>query len=132
MSFWDVLLVLFLYVPLLVLLGVAVIDIFRRRDIGGLKKTLWLIVMVFLPIVGPLVYLVIRPPGTTEREREMDLARQADEAGGAGSTQDLVALSDMHDRGKLTDAEYEHLKNRQMASWGMPGSVREQRGSQLL
>ena len=38
------------------------IDNFRRRDHGGLAKALWFVFVVFVPIIGVIVYLIARPP----------------------------------------------------------------------
>ena len=37
------------------------IDIFGRPDIGGLAKFLWLLLILFLPIIGMLIYFIARP-----------------------------------------------------------------------
>ena len=61
--FFEVLMLVIVVVPLVVLFGYAVFDVIRRHDIGVAHKAIWLIVFCLVPIVGPLVYLVIRPPG---------------------------------------------------------------------
>ena len=109
-------------VPVVVLFGYAVLDVVRRPDSGVAMKAVWLVVFCVLPLIGPLVYLVIRPPGTTAREAALA-------AGGRSRADELTALADLHDRGKLSDREYEQIKSQE---FGMPGSVREQRGSQML
>ena len=113
-------------VPVIVLFGYAVYDVIRRHDSNVVMKAVWLIAFCVLPIVGPLVYLVIRPPGTTAQEEALA-------AGGRSRADELTALADLHDRGKLTDREYEHIKSQHVfEDYGMPSSVREQRGSQML
>ena len=37
------------------------VDIFGRPDIGGLAKFLWLLLILFLPIIGMLIYFIARP-----------------------------------------------------------------------
>ena len=36
-------------------------DIFRRRDLSGWAKAGWTLFVIFLPLVGVLVYMVARP-----------------------------------------------------------------------
>jgi hypothetical protein len=36
-------------------------DIFSRPDIGGFAKFLWLMLILFLPIIGMLIYFIARP-----------------------------------------------------------------------
>ncbi len=63
-TFWDVVgatfLILFVFVPLILLWTFALVDLFVRRDIRW-KKVVWLLVIVFIPILGPLIYLLVRP-----------------------------------------------------------------------
>jgi hypothetical protein len=64
-TFWDVVgatfLILFVFVPLILLWTFALVDLFVRRDISGWQKVLWLLLIIFIPIFGPLIYLLVRP-----------------------------------------------------------------------
>ena len=70
MSFWDVFFLLLIYIPLIIVWGFAVLDIFNRDDIHGATKALWVAVVIFLPFFGTLIYLLLRRPGGTPEERE--------------------------------------------------------------
>lgn len=63
-TFWDVLwatlIVMIIFVPLTLLWVFALMDLFSRRDIRWLKVS-WLVLIIFLPIFGPLIYLLVRP-----------------------------------------------------------------------
>jgi hypothetical protein len=39
----------------------AVIDVFRRHDLSGLGKAAWAIAMLVIPVIGLLVYVLLRP-----------------------------------------------------------------------
>ena len=39
----------------------AVIDVFRRRDLSGAAKAAWAIIMLIVPLIGLLVYYMLRP-----------------------------------------------------------------------
>jgi hypothetical protein len=39
----------------------AVIDVFRRGDLGGAAKAAWAIVMLLVPLIGLLMYYLLRP-----------------------------------------------------------------------
>lgn len=60
-TFWDVVLLFFLFIPLLMVWFFCIFDVFRRRDIGGGAKALWLLVIVIFPWIGSLAYLIFRP-----------------------------------------------------------------------
>jgi hypothetical protein len=122
--FFPALMIAIFVVPLILLFGYAMIDVVRRPAVGVGPKVLWLIAFCVFPIVGPLVYLVINPPGSRETEARLagDQTTRAAE---------LMSLSSLHDQGKLTDEEFRQVKEQNIYG-GMPGSVRQQRGGQLL
>jgi hypothetical protein len=124
--FFPALMLAIFVVPLIILFGYSVYDVLRRHDIGVALKALLIVVFAVVPIIGPLVYLVIHPPGATASEEALA-------AGGKSKADELVALADLHDRGKLSDQEFDHVKSQHVYdAHGVPGSVREQRGGQLL
>lgn len=59
--FWDVFFLLLIWIPLLTLWIFALADIFRRRDMHGYSKALWVACVVFLPWIGTFIYLLSRP-----------------------------------------------------------------------
>ena len=42
-------------------------DVFRRHDIGGGTKTLWIIFVIILPFLGVLIYLITQGSAMAER-----------------------------------------------------------------
>jgi hypothetical protein len=54
----------------------AVIDIVRRHDLRTSSKVLWALAVIFVPIVGVLVYLVARPADATQYAPPEGYARQ--------------------------------------------------------
>src|SRR6478752_4274324 len=52
-------------------------DVFRRKDIGGGTKTLWLIFVIILPFLGVFIYLLANNDGMAERNiRQATTQRQ--------------------------------------------------------
>jgi multidrug resistance efflux pump len=74
--------------------------------------------VIVLPLLGVLVYLGAR--GGTMADREMASARAQEEAfrayvrdaarEGTVSADDLTKLADLHDRGVISDTEYEQAR----------------------
>lgn len=64
-TFWDVVwasfIILFIFVPLILLWVFALADLFRRTAMSAIARVLWLLAIVFFPIFGPLIYLLVRP-----------------------------------------------------------------------
>src|SRR5215471_13718799 len=112
-AFWTILEV-FLWVLWIWVLIYVMIDIFRSRDLSGWAKALWFIFVLFIPLIGVLVYLIAR--GGKMQERAVQEAQQQDQqfrayvqdAAGAPSTADQLAkLADLRDRGVITADEFE-------------------------
>ncbi len=74
--FWTIL-IIFLFVAWIWVLISVVIDVFRN-DISGWAKALWVVLIVFLPILGVLAYLVVH--GSDMTQRDMDRATEAQRA----------------------------------------------------
>lgn len=78
-TFWDVIwatfIVMFVFVPLVLLWMFALLDLFVRRDLRW-RKVVWLAVIVFLPLLGPIVYLLVRPDDANVA-RDQESARDA-------------------------------------------------------
>jgi hypothetical protein len=108
-TFWETFFLFFIFLPLLMIWAYALVDIFRRDDIRGLMKALWILVVFLLPFLGTLVYLIVRPAVATREERE---ALQRRLHPGEDWVGQLQTLSDLHDRGKLTDEEFAAEKAR--------------------
>ena len=114
-TFWQNFFLLLIFLPLAMIWGFALVDIFRRDDIGGGSKALWAVCVIVLPFLGTLIYLVTRPPGATKEERLAmdagDYAPRYAPAPSDGASQ-LQMIADLHDRGKLTDEEFAAEKAR--------------------
>jgi len=120
--FWQTFLLLLVTVPVLTMFAYAAWDVVRRPDFAVFARGIWLLAFCFVPIIGPLIYLAIRPPGTTATERAMA-------EGGTSAADELVRLADLHDRQKLTDTEYQAAKAQHLGPGsGQPESVMQQRG----
>ena len=63
-SFWDVIwwmIVFFAWVIWIWVVITVFMDNFRRQDHGGVAKAMWTVFIIFLPILGVLIYLIARP-----------------------------------------------------------------------
>ena len=54
--------IFFLWVAWIWVLIMALSDNFSRRDHSGWAKALWTIFIIFLPLLGVLLYMITRPP----------------------------------------------------------------------
>jgi hypothetical protein len=60
-TFVEVLLLMFIFIPLTLLWVFALIDIFGRPDISGWGKAAWILVILVIPWLGALIYIATRP-----------------------------------------------------------------------
>jgi hypothetical protein len=113
-DFWESFFLFLIFVPLAMIWAFALFDIFRRDDIGGVSKALWVATVIILPFFGTLIYLVVRPVGGTPEERAMldDAGREFVKRYSGSAADELKTLADLHDRGKLTDDEFAAEKAR--------------------
>jgi hypothetical protein len=63
-SDWSLFAIVFIFVPMLLLWGFALADLWQRREMNNLARVIWVIVILWLPILGPIVYLFTRPPSS--------------------------------------------------------------------
>ena len=123
-AFWTIL-EIFLWVIWIWVLITVFIDIFRSHDLSGWAKALWFLFVLFIPLVGVLVYLVVR--GGSMHERAVKQAQHQDEAfmryvqhtasESQGSTADqLEKLASLRDRGVITPEEFQREKDKLLAA----------------
>ena len=113
--FWTMLW-FFLFVMYIWIFFVVVIDVFRSHDMGGWAKAGWLIFLIFLPLLGILVYLIAR--GGSMQERRVAEVRQQDaefqsyvqDVAKTGAADELTKLDDLKSRGVITEAEFQAQK----------------------
>src|SRR6201993_2112906 len=88
-AFWTIFMI-FLWVIWIWVLIWVFIDIFRSRDLSGWAKALWFLFVLFIPLVGVVLYLIAR--GDSMNERAAQQARQQD-AEFRGYVQEVAADS---------------------------------------
>jgi predicted membrane channel-forming protein YqfA (hemolysin III family) len=106
----------FFFIFMLIWIFIAVFaDIFRRNDLSGGAKALWILFIFVLPLIGVLIYMIGRPK-MTEQDKEMMM--QAQEAqrrvSGFSPADEVAKLAKLRDEGKITAEEYESLKQQAM------------------
>lgn len=119
--FWTMLF-LFFFVAWIWVLFSVVTDIFRNERVGGFGKALWMLFVVFLPVLGVLSYLIAEGDNMTRRSVQQAQAIQdankayIREAAGATSVADeLTKLAELRDAGTLSADEFEAQKARLLA-----------------
>jgi uncharacterized membrane protein len=89
-------------------------DLFRRRDISGVGKVIWVIVLVVFPYLGVFIYLVSQHRGMAERqnERTQQVREQLRQVVGFSVADELEKLERLKNSGALSNDEYSRLRAR--------------------
>ena len=74
-AFVELLIVLFIFIPLIMIWVFSLIDLFGRPDLGGAAKVLWMFLIIFLPWLGVLIYFMARPTLAEEDVRAVERGR---------------------------------------------------------
>ncbi len=120
-AFWTIL-EIFLWVLWIWVLIYVFIDIFRSRDLSGWAKALWFVFVLFIPLIGVLVYLIVRGGKMHERagqeaqQQDREFRRYVQDAASQGTPADQLAkLAELRDRGVITAEEFEREKAKVLA-----------------
>ena len=103
---------IFAFVVWFWLLVVIYSDLFRRHDISGWGKALWVLALVLTSYLGILIYLITQGRGMAERNAQQ--AQQArDELRrvvGFSVADEIAKLDQLKKSGSITDVEYGRLR----------------------
>ena len=116
-SFWNFLtdvITVFLFVVWFWLLIIVFSDLFRRHDISGWGKALWVIALLLFPYFGVFIYLITQSTGMAERnlqqaQRARDEVRQVV---GFSAADEIKKLDELKKSGAISDAEFARLRAR--------------------
>ena len=118
--FWTMLMVFLFFAWIWVLISIFA-DIFRS-DMSGIAKALWVIFVIFLPLLGVLIYLIVNGSDMQQRSMEQAAAMEKaqrqyiqEAASGASTADELEKLKGLHDQGVLTDEEFAAQKAKLLA-----------------
>jgi hypothetical protein len=104
----------FMFVVLIWLLIIVSGDLFRRHDISGWGKALWVIGLVLFPYIGVLAYMIFESKGMAERANQ--LAQQTrDELRrvvGFSVADEIKKLDELKKSGSISNEEYTRLRGK--------------------
>jgi hypothetical protein len=107
-------LAIFVFIVWFWLLITVASDLFRRHDISGWIKAIWVIALIVLPYISVLAYLIFQGRGMAERNVQQ--AQQArDElrrAIGYSAADEIEKLDRLKKEGSISDAEFTRLRAR--------------------
>jgi predicted PurR-regulated permease PerM len=125
MSFWDIvwfIVITFAFTAYLMMLFSIVMDLFRDREASGLVKAVWLVALLFLPLLTALVYVIARGRGMADRMVNHQAAAQKqqdayirDVASTSSPADQIAQASALLDKGTISQSEFDTLKAKALA-----------------
>lgn len=125
MTFWNSLgdyLAFFLWIIVLFTYLMAVFtivgDLMRDPDLPGWGKGIWVAALIFVPFLTPLLYLIARGRGIAQRQANaVTEARKATDdyiktVASVSPSDEIAKAKNLLAVGTITQAEFEHLKDR--------------------
>ncbi len=95
----------------------VIMDLFRDHKLSGTAKAVWVFFLVFLPVLGVLLYLIVRGGGMRDRalKEHADTKKHFDEyvreqAHAGSPAEELHKLNELKEKGALSQAEFDQAK----------------------
>lgn len=118
-NFWDVVWLMisaFFFIAYLLVMFQIVVDLFRDHQLGGFAKVLWVIGLIFVPLITAIVYIIARGRGMSERQQASLQKAKADTdayiktVAGKSPAADIAEAKALLDAGTISAAEFDKLK----------------------
>ncbi len=106
----------FVFISYLFVLFAIFGDLFRDSSLGGGAKALWVIFLIFAPLLASLIYLIARGKGMGERQVAAAQAQKAatdqyiQSVAGTSPADQVAQAKALLDSGAIDAQEYESLK----------------------
>ena len=120
---WTMIYFFFLFAFIWILITVLM-DLFRDHSLSGVAKTIWVIVLIFLPLIGCLIYLIARGHGMQERamkqaqEQQKAMNAYIRETAGSSSSTPSDQIAQAHkllESGAISQQEFDAIKAKALA-----------------
>ena len=122
--FLDILWTMFIFFLFIIWIWILITvfaDVFRRKDIGGGMKAIWIIFVILLPYLGVFIYLIAEGHKMAERDAEqMQAARAQGDAyiksvAGSSAADQIAQAKQLLDSGAITQGEFDSIKQKALA-----------------
>jgi Short C-terminal domain/Phospholipase_D-nuclease N-terminal len=123
MDFWDIVWFIFIsfaFVAYLMVMFTIITDLFRDPETSGWLKAVWIICLIFFPLITALIYLIVRgrsmtarneQTAQTVREQQERYIRQVATSGSSPADQ-IAQAKQLLDSGAISQAEFDALKQK--------------------
>jgi Phospholipase_D-nuclease N-terminal len=105
-------LAIFVFIVWFWLLITVASDLFRRHDISGWVKALWVIALVVAPYIGVFAYLIFQGRGMAERnsQQAQEAREELRRVVGFSAADEIEKLDRLKKAGSISDTEFARLR----------------------
>ena len=117
---WSLLVIFFMIMYIMILFSV-VIDLFRNHQMGGFAKALWIIFLIFIPLISLLIYVIVYGKSMAERQQTAVVEAQQDQAAyikqvaGTSPAEQIAQAQQLLNSGAISQAEFDKLKTKALS-----------------
>ena len=118
-NFWDIVWLMistFFFIAYLIIMFQIVVDLFRDHELGGGSKVLWIIGLIFIPVLTAIIYIIARGKGMAQRQvasvqrAKTDTEQYIREVAGKTPVQQIGEAKALLEAGTINQAEFDKLK----------------------
>ena len=104
----------FMFVLWFWLLIIVIGDLFRRHDISGWAKAIWVIALIIIPYLGIFIYLISQHRGMAERQQQrvQQTRDELRQVVGYSAADEIEKLERLKSSGTISNEEYTRLRAR--------------------
>ena len=112
---WSLLVIFFMIMYFMILFSV-VIDLFRNHQMGGFAKALWIIFLIFIPLISLLIYVIVygRSMATRQQEAVVEAQQEQDnyikQVAGTSPAEQIAQAQQLLNSGAISQEEFDKLK----------------------
>ena len=110
-------LAIFVFVVWFWLLITVFSDLFRRQDISGWGKAIWIIALIVFPFLGIFAYMITQATGMAERssQQAQQTREELRKVVGFSVADEIEKLDRLKKSGSITDQEFARLRAKLVA-----------------
>ena len=112
---WSLLVIFFMIMYFMILFSV-VIDLFRNHQMGGFAKALWIIFLIFIPLISLLVYVIVYGKSMAQRQQAAVVQAQTEQdayikqVAGTSPAEQIAQAQQLLNSGAISQDEFDKLK----------------------
>jgi ABC-type multidrug transport system fused ATPase/permease subunit len=123
-NFWDMVMLMvstFFFIAYLIIMFQIVVDLFRDHELGGVSKVLWVIGLLFIPVLTAIIYIIARGKGMAGRQQASVQKAKAETetyiktVAGKSPAADIAEAKALLDTGTISADEFAKLKAKALA-----------------